>query len=345
MGKRHLSTYNEGAYVEYRIPGIVCTGKNTLLAYCEGRSGGTDWGKIEIILWRSQAPAQGTDRSWQGPFVLIPSEQEETVNNANMIVDGDTIHLIYHINYRRAFYKKSTDDGLSWTEPREITYAFDGFRSRKEWFVSASGPSHGIVMQSGRLVMPVWVGGNADDDKAHWPACPGVIYSDDRGETWKAGGLLQDELIGNSSEAVVAELSDGCLMINMRNGNPAKLRAVAVSQDGGESFGPAFLDPQLKDPECSAGMIAYRNKLYFANCDTSGDPEDSRVNLMLKVSEDDGRTWTPVVKIEDRAGYSDLCVDRDGRVYCFYECERPEVHNGSFPQLHLTVFDMEKPAQ
>ena len=45
MKKTHLSTFNEGGYAEYRIPGIVCTNKNTLLAYCEARSGGTDWGK------------------------------------------------------------------------------------------------------------------------------------------------------------------------------------------------------------------------------------------------------------------------------------------------------------
>ena len=344
MGKIHLSTFHEGNYAEYRIPGIVCTNRNTLLAYCEARSGGTDWGKIEIILWRSEAPIAGGERVWQDYTILIPSVNEETVNNANMIVDGDMIHFIYHIDYRRAFYRRSTDDGLTWSEPKEITYVFEQFQEKKHWVVSASGPSHGIVMRSGRLAMPIWVGGNDDDPHAHWPSCAGVIYSDDRGETWQAGDLIPHPDIPNSNESVLAELSDGSLMINARNDNEAGFRAVAVSKDGGASFAPVYFDKQLADPQCSAGMTQRDGILYFTNCENFPSEDDSRINLTLKASRDDGKTWKAITKIEDRAGYSDVCIDRDGRLYCFYECERPEPHNGSFPQLHLTVFDMECPA-
>ena len=345
VGKIHLSTFNEGDYAEYRIPGIVCTNKNTLLAYCEGRSGGTDWGRIEIILWRSEAPAPGeTQRHWSDYTVLVPSVNDQTVNNANMIVDGDTLHFIYHTDYKRVFYQKSTDDGISWSEPKEITYAFDQFQKRKHWVVNASGPSHGIAMKSGRLVMPVWIGGNDDDPHAHWPSCTGVIYSDDRGETWQAGALIQHPAIPSSSEAVLAELSDGSLMINTRNDNEQGLRAVAISRDGGETFEESYFDKQLPDPQCSAGMTQSEGKIYFTNCDNLPMDGDSRINLTLKVSMDDGKTWKILTKIEDRAGYSDVCVDKNGHIYCFYECERPKEHDGSFPQLHLTVFDMEKPS-
>ena len=340
MKKTHLSTFNEGGYAEYRIPGIVCTNKNTLLAYCEARSGGTDWGKIEIALWRGE-PAPTEDdpaaRSWSDKSILVPSVSGETVNNANMIVDGDLIGFIYHVNYRRAFYMESTDDGRSWSEPREITQAFDEFRDRVEWNVCASGPSHGTRLSNGRLIMPCWIGGTPEDPYAHWPNRAGVIYSDDHGENWHAGGLILDDRLPNNNESVIAELSDGKVMINMRSDLPEGLRTVAVSSDGGETFSEFRTEPQLRDPGCSAGMATYKGKIYFTNCDNAPSEEDSRINLKLKVSGDDGRTWEEAAYIEERAGYSDVCVDRNGNVYCFYECERPEVHNGSFPQLHLTV--------
>ena len=337
--KTHLSTYAQGGYAEYRIPGIVCTKRNTLLAYCEARSGNTDWGKIEIILWRGEATPEG--RVWSEYSVLVPSRGGETVNNANMIVDGDLICFIYHINYRWAFYMESVDDGRSWSEPREITAVFDEFRDRVNWTVCASGPSHGIAMKSGRLVQPVWVGGNEFDPFCHTPSYAGVIYSDDDGENWHAGSLIVDEELSNANETVAAELSDGSLMINMRSDYPDGCRTAARSADGGETFGKFYPEEKLPDPGCSAGMTSYEGKIYFTNCANKPDEGDSRINLMLKCSGDDGATWEELGLIEERAGYSDVCADMDGKIYCFYECERPEVHNGSFPQLHLTVAEIQ----
>src|SRR5689334_2728600 len=44
---------NDGVAL-FRIPGIVVTGKGTVLAYCEARrTSGADWGEIEVHLRRS----------------------------------------------------------------------------------------------------------------------------------------------------------------------------------------------------------------------------------------------------------------------------------------------------
>ena len=338
MKKTHLSTYNEG-YAEYRIPGIICTGKNTLLAYCEGRCGGTDWGKIEIIVWRSEDP-KGGERTWSEYSVLVPSSNDDTVNNANMIADGDTIHFIYHINYHKAYYMRSDDDGHTWTQPEEITYAFDAFRDKQIWGVCASGPSHGTKLSTGRLIQPIWIAYDENDpEHGHSPSKTGCIYSDDHGKTWKAGGLITDECILSGGETVCAELSNGDVMLNIRN--CSGYRGVAVSHDGGETFDPAYQDTNLIDPMCSAGMTIYNGKIYLSNCEHEPGEEDVRCNLCLKASEDDGKTWTKVCQIEQRAGYSDIITDKDGKMYCFYECERPIENNSSFPQLHLTVAEIE----
>ena len=340
MKKVHLSTYNEGGYAEYRIPGIICTEKNTLLAYCEARCGGTDWGKIEIILWRSEDPGEG-ERSWSEFSILVPSHNEETVNNANMIADGDRIHFIYHINYKRAFYMFSDDDGITWSEPTEITCAFDEFKEKHDWYLCASGPSHGIKLSCGRLIQPCWIAFNPDDpEHGHTPSWAGCIYSDDRGATWHAGGLILEECITDGSETVSAELSNGDVMLNIRN--TSGFRGVAYSHDKGESFDPAFLDENLIDPICSAGMTTIGDTVYFVNCEHERGEEDVRINLWLKKSTDCGKTWQKVIMVEKRAGYPDLIADKTGKLYCFYECERPLENNSSFPQLHLTVAEIEE---
>ena len=45
-----------------------------------------------------------------------------------------------------------------------------------------------------------------------------VIYSDDHGATWKRGGTVA----GGVNECQVAELSDGTLLLNMRNQPPRR---------------------------------------------------------------------------------------------------------------------------
>ncbi|TDU70591.1 sialidase-1 [Prosthecobacter fusiformis] len=54
----------------YRIPGVVVTGKGTVLAYCEARlNDSKDWGEIQVHLRRS------TDggKTWAAPPAHRPS--------------------------------------------------------------------------------------------------------------------------------------------------------------------------------------------------------------------------------------------------------------------------------
>ena len=72
-------------------------------------------------------------------------EQQESVtwNNPVLIQDGELVHLLFHKNYETAYYCFSDDDGITFSEPVEITTAFREFPW--EWNVCASGPGHGIV--------------------------------------------------------------------------------------------------------------------------------------------------------------------------------------------------------
>jgi sialidase-1 len=49
-------------------------------------------------------------------------------------------------------------------------------------------------------------------------------------------------------------------------------------------------------------------------------PNKDRRNLTLRVSSDEGATWTVVKVLEpEAAAYSDLAIRRDGTVLCHYE--------------------------
>ena len=188
-------------YKLYRIPGIVVTKQGTVLAYCEARkSDRGDWGPIDVLMRRS------TDggKTWlprqkivhvEGDLPINPvaaaqnldKPGDNTVNNPVAIVDHETgaVHFLYCLEYMRCFYMRSDDDGVTWTEPVEITKTFDAFRSEYDWKVLATGPAHGIQLTTGRSKddwscrsgLSLGTGGHA-----HRPSVTATIYSDDHGQ-------------------------------------------------------------------------------------------------------------------------------------------------------------------
>ncbi|QIF01537.1 sialidase family protein [Roseimicrobium sp. ORNL1] len=348
--KLDLFAGGEGGSALYRIPGIVVTTKGTVLAYSEARrKAGSDWGEIEVHLRRS------TDggKTWSAPQHIAHSGEriegnphkhdeegakEQTVNNPVAIVDrdGKTIHFLYCINYARCFYMRSTDDGLTFSKPVEITSAFEAFRPKCPWNVLATGPGHGIQIKSGRLVVPVWLAyGKKPGD--HAPSMAGTIYSADGGTTWKAGEipLPNEGELKNPNETSVAELSDGRVMLNTRSVSKVSRRLVTTSADGATGWSKPVFDDALWEPICMGGLVAYPKKpgtLIFSNphsleVDAEGKPipggRGKRRNLSIKISYDDGRTW-PVNRTleEGPSAYSDLAVLPDGTILCFYERDK-----------------------
>ena len=104
------------------------------------------------------------------------------------------------------------------------------------WTWYATGPGAGIQLQqgkyAGRLIIPCDHMRQKTGRSKYWSH---VIYSDDHGRTWQIGGIAGD--MNNECEAV--ELADGKLMLNMRNWAGGKNRVVAISENGGQSFGPS----------------------------------------------------------------------------------------------------------
>lgn len=361
LEKTNLFTEETDGFRIYRIPGIVVTAKGSVLAYCEARKlTVADRGEIETHLRRS------TDggRTWSPPRQVahfgprlprnphMPDSKknknmggpdEQTVNNPVAIAARDgTVHLLYCIEYMRAFHIRSDDDGVTWSAPVEITSAFDQYRRQLDWQVIATGPGHAVELQSGRLVAPFWMGTYAK--QAPLRKAVGVVYSDDQGKTWQRGDIA----IPMAGEPNIAELPDGRVLVTARNTDPRNRRVIAYSPDGATGWSkPEFIE-ELLEPGCMAGLVSHpgfggRQKpfLLFSNPHTTERAHKDRVDVTIKFSEDGGRTW-PVSKVlqPGPSAYSDLAVLPDGTILCFYESGDPESPRKSgrlWAYSHLTL--------
>jgi sialidase-1 len=255
---------------------------------------------------------------------------------------------MYQINYARAYLKRSTDEGLTWSSPQEITAVFEEFRSRDDydWEVIAMGPGHGITLKTGRLVVPVWL----STSRKHRPSIASTIYSDDHGATWHAGEVIVDtsEEIPNPSEHMLVELADGAVMSNIRTESSAHRRLTSVSSDGATGWSkPQFVD-DLYEPVCMAGLVSVLQEsndgeqlLLFSNPNSGPQAQGympewgdrTRRNLTLRISRDSGASWDDGLVIEaGPSAYSDLAISPDGFVYVLYETGAGTKHGAFDPQ-------------
>jgi sialidase-1 len=343
--KIDLFKTGDTAHKIYHIPGIVVTAKGTVLAWCEARKNGSDWDQIDILLRRStddgktwsppQSIAAVDGPKAKNPFALAVKGTDPTTvtyNNPVLIADKDgTIHMLFCMEYMRCFYQRSTDDGLTFSKPTEITATFEPFHKDYAWKVLATGPDHSIQLKNGRLIVPVWLstgtGGNA-----HRPSVTATIYSDDQGLTWKAGEIAvpcTEEWI-NPNETVAIELADGSVMLNVRSESKTHRRLITLSKDGATNWSTPKFDDALLEPICMAGIVRYsldKPLILFSNphnlAKEKGKEEPGktrdRKNVSVKVSYDEGKTWAVSKSIEPSwSSYSDIGVTQAKTILCFY---------------------------
>ena len=340
---RYTEVYSAGekGYSTFRIPSIIATARGTLLAFAEGRRDGAgDAGDIDLVLKRSEDGGV----SWS-PLQVVGDYGPNTFGNPCPVVDRTTgtIWLLTTQNRgtdrekdiiagtsqgdpstslragpstslragRSVSVLHSTDDGVTWSAPAEITDSV----KRADWTWYATGPGVGIQTRTGRLMIPAnhAVSGTAVHH-SH------VVFSDDGGRRWQIGGSAD----AGTNESQVVELADGRLMLNMRNHPPKaeNFRMIATSDDLGATWSPAKADAALIEPPAQASLLRLtaaaaggRNRLLFSN------PASARRERMtVRVSEDEGASWpTSRIVHQGPAAYSSLVVLRDRSVGLLFE--------------------------
>lgn len=325
-----------GVYTHHRIPGIVITKKGTVIIYCEARDTtdtlgtlgkGSDWCRMDILLQRSEdggetfgAPIYIT----RGGCAEDGNSNHITVNNPVMIVGDDGIlHMLFCKSYGICngglWYTQSTDDGISWSTPRQI---MDSLKAEAGYDFNcfAFGPTHGICTSKGVLMTAAWAVPCEDGRElfSHVPSHAHIVYSTDNGETWR----ITKKISSNTNETDVAELADGSIIINSRTGMGVRALNVCRSFTTDREpqwWGTAYPD-ELVDPGCCGGMVSFNNKdisvLLTVNCDDA----KYRRYITVKCSFDGGITYPKKLRItENYGGYCDIAVDARGKVYVLWE--------------------------
>jgi len=330
----HVWQDSDGLYKHYRIPSIIVTQNETVLIFCEGRSG-RDASDIDLLVRRSDDHG----RSWSEQ-AIVWQDGANTCGNPCPVIDQTTGRIILFMSWnrfeeggrtvvtksgkdtRRPFMCYSDDDGLTWSEPVDLTASCKD----PDWGWYATGPGIGIQLQSekyrNRLVIPANHSYTSNDPEeplledgygygAH------LLLSDDGGATWQ----MSSPITPGCNESQVVELSDGRLMMNMRSYNGLNCRAVSISEDGGETWSEIEHAIQLAEPVCQASIMEYgqyKGKRMFLFSNPAA--LDERTALTVKTSFDDCKTWSNAKLIDGkRVQYSCMTVLPNGNIGVLYE--------------------------
>jgi sialidase-1 len=310
---------DEGVHT-YRIPALIETPKGTLVAVADARHDSARDLPARISLVMRTSRDRG--HTWSR-VVTIRQAPEGGVGDASLLADRRSGRIwCFHsygppgIGFGTAkpgartgpstfqFHAMFSDnEGASWSEPRDLTPQVKD----PSWQAMFATSGTHIQTNSGRYLIPMVV------RDAQGVVSSRNAYSDDAGKTWSIG----DAIGPGTDESKCVEPRGGVILQNMRNG---PTRAIAVSKDGGVTFGGVSHDSALIDPTCNAGITRYLHKkrdlLLFTNAAST-----KRENLTLKVSADQGKSWTTNrVLHEGPAAYSTVLALRDGSVAVMYEC-------------------------
>ena len=241
LEKQDLFEARTNGYWTCRIPGIAVTRSDVVLVTTEARPGrGGDYDFNDVLMRRSTDGGKTF-----GPIVKLVDHTtygKGPVSNFVMIPDRDSgrIVAVFHHDYARAFTLHSDDDGATWSKPTEITEVFHAFKSDYPWVVCANGCGHGLQLRNGRMIVPVWLSNGGQGEfgpkhRGHRPSDVALIYSDDRGGTWRRGDFVarNDQIVAGvkavyPSETTAVERSDGSVLFNMRSESARQRRLVAA---------------------------------------------------------------------------------------------------------------------
>ncbi len=338
----------------YRIPAIISTPTGELLAFAEGRvKGSNDFGDINIVLKRSK----DNGKTWSKMSTVVDYDSLQAGNPAPVFDNTDPnfpkgrIFLFYNTGnnhegevrkgkgLREVWYKTSVDGGETWSAAINITTQVHrpnmpalnpAYNFKEDWRSYANSPGHAMQFEKGNYKGRIYVAANhsaGEPQKQFIDYQTHGFYTDDHGKTFHLSKTI--EILGGN-EATATPLSDNRLMINARNQKgDIKARIVSISNDGGETWEKSYFDENLPDPVCEGSILPIgqrKGKYILAFCNAADTK--NRNNLTLRLSYDEGKTWTKTITIDksidektmkNNSAYSDIVKMSKNEIGVLYE--------------------------
>eukprot|EP01064_Diplonema_japonicum_P012826 TRINITY_DN20179_c2_g1_i1.p1 TRINITY_DN20179_c2_g1~~TRINITY_DN20179_c2_g1_i1.p1 ORF type:complete len:366 (+),score=24.99 TRINITY_DN20179_c2_g1_i1:36-1100(+) len=262
----------EGGYPCIRIPVLLKTPSNKLLAFAECRryTGDGCYPKTsnstnpdrDICMKHSN----DLGKTWSPLRTIVKHGLQPTpvysLTRKTLILQYGDLNLC-------VWEAISTDEGTTWTTPKKLSYLPQ----------TAVGPGPMIetkVNNPGRLIFMGYVGNYSHDN----------LWFGDENTGYTLSQSASNVTIG-MGEAAVTELPSGVLMANIRNPHltPCKCRATSISRDGGVTWSEPIFDELLIDPMDQAALITLSDsRILFSNDADSENRTTGTLRLGREVS-------------------------------------------------------------
>lgn len=328
----------------YRIPGLVTTNSGTLITVYDNRhnsgkdlqedidigmsrstDGGQTWQAMKVIMDMGEYGGRSNRLNGMGDPCILYDPKTNTIWVAALWMSGALADQMLWWASKpglkpeetgQFMLVKSTDDGLTWSQPINITEQI----KEPGWQLLLQGPGRGLTTRNGILVFPAQFKsdlGSKSIDGGQYTCQSTIVYSKDGGNTWQIGTGAKS----NTTESQVVELIDGSLMLNMRDDrnradkSDTNGRAVYVTNDFGKTWTKhPSSNSALQEPNCMASLISAdlsisgktRQVLFFSNPDS----KTARNHMTIKASLDGGLTWPMAYQVElnSETGFGYSCM-------------------------------------
>lgn len=332
---KRVLIYSPGDYSSknYRIPAIVTAHDGSLVIATDKRKNNQNDLPEDIDVLINRSIDGG--KTWSEPLTIAQGTgYEQGYGDAGLVRTSEDGGLICVFVGGKGFFGgtptvpnrtyicKSSDNGINWSEPIDITPQLFGSECsdpvRRNWYASFCASGAGLLTRDGTICFVAAV--RETSDTSVGGISNYVYYSEDNGDTWKVSTACKTN---NGNEAKIVELNDGSWLVSIRNQSKGS-RFYTISKDRGQTWTPIALWNEMYEPGCNGDLIRYtstvdgydRNRLLH----TVPFNATQRKNMSMFISYDEGETWSVNKTIcPGNGAYSSIAILPDGTIGVYTE--------------------------
>lgn len=221
-----------------------------------------------------QAFSSDQGRTWGEATVLQDFAGKADFDPALFVAGKETFLFFSAFNPQiDIYFRRSSDSAKSWTEPVKLGQPNHTTRS------------NGIPLSTGELLVPLHLRGTKGG---------GVLKSRDGGKTWTRFGAVANP-DGQGGEPTIAETKSGAIHMLLRTKDGQLWRS--ISRDKGETWS-ATEKTGLTASSSASHLLCTRDGTLVLTHNPGPDP--LRFPLHIRLSHDEGRTWSEPTLLADR---------------------------------------------